>query len=168
MWLQTVVSWIFDDALFVLGLLIILVMLLVMLFKLYLALRIRFGPPIEPGNPHMIKAFAFLVSEQGFSGPSVQQLASETHHTYTRDGVSVDPWHDTSASPFLDITAPGGNMYMITCDVIGLERPPRGFVARIYALAEYVKAHPELLEGDFRVVKGDEPPPKPRRTRKPR
>lgn len=98
------------------------------------------------GIPRVARAFDFLVSELGFSLPVGGHVGHDVAHRYRRGDVTVG------------VTWDGAPHYLISIEIAGelkrwLQDVPLDEAAAV------IKAHPEILSGDFRALDARWPPP---------
>jgi len=91
------------------------------------------------GDPEVARAFGFLMREHGFSRPDGRTHFHEETLTYTRGVVKVRIERD------------GGPGSLVTIEAGG--RSHTGWRIPFAEAAEFLKAHPEVLSGDFRAIR---------------
>ena len=91
------------------------------------------------GDPAVARAFAFLERDHGFSKPDGRRNGHEQTHVYTRGDAKVTIDWDNQPEDLLTIEI--GNTAHGTWRI------------RFADAAESIKAHPEVLSGDFRPTR---------------
>jgi hypothetical protein len=103
------------------------------------------------GGDVFADTFNFLVRDFGFSGPVVRTWAYERDYIYVKEAAEVRVFTDNAASPVLSISVFGHNIFIADFERTFFNSAPTGrsYREQLEAAAAFIKAHPEVLKGDF-------------------